>query len=316
MMSTPPPAGEPAAPVEGPAAPVAELPDPAPGPADAGVGPVAWALRLRRIALGLLLLGAFGLVAVITMAAQLPSGMNGDYSASRAQYPPVKGQVEVTIEDQTALGLFFNGSGARGAPDGTCEVTGPQGEKLRQVDGPFQDPYIGGTEYVANMGFETAGPGRYTVTCTESGYFAGPAYRPGEPAPVLLSEVRAGALLVVGSALLLSALLALPLLLAALIVRCVQGRREETRSRRRRERGLALAVVSGLGALGLILLDGITFLAALLDPEADSANGEPLTTVLLTLPVLALLLVLVVAGALRRRGGRRATRTSLDLTVP
>lgn len=145
------------------------------------------------------------------------------------------------------------------------------------------------------------------MTCTETGYYAGPAYLSTEPGPALPRDAVGGAALMVGAALLLSALPAGPLLLAALIVRLVQGPRAESPARRRRERGLALLVVCGIGALSLAGLSALTLVTAMLDPERAEIGGEPLTVVLLALPVLVALLLLAGVGALRRRGrGPRA----------
>lgn len=283
--------------------------------AAAGPSPVVWSRRLRHIATGLLLLGALGVVAVASMLVVI-SGGTGDYATSSERFSPVQGDVEVTIEDETVLGLFYDPEDPPVSPGGNCRVTGPDGERLSEYAGAIQSPAIDGAYHVGIRGFETTGPGVYTVACAEPGFLAGPAYRTSEPGPGLEGGLVGGVLLVVATALLLSAVPAVPLLLAALIVRLVQGHREETPARRRRERWLSLVVACLVCGLVLCGLDAVTVVVGLLDPERAAGDREPFLSALGTLPVLVVLLVLAVIGVLRLWRGRGAPEITIDPTAP
>lgn len=304
-----------------------------PGPRDPGVpahpgapaplrvasdpDPVPWARRLARIALGLLLLGVIGVVlAALTLGAVLES-TEGDYAASPEQYPRVPDTAQVELQDQSALGLFYLEGGAAGSPDGDCQVTDPQGAPVPEAHGiAIQTPAIGPDRYVGDRVYPTTGPGTYTVTCAESGFRAGPAYLTSESAPGIGGEIIVGTLLVVSAALLVSGAPTVPLLLAAAIVRLVQGPRPGSTSRRRRDRGLSLLVVAGVGAIVQAAAITVVALSALLDSGDPVARHEAVSTALLALPVPLFLLVLAAIGALWWSRTSRAARQNLDLTVP
>lgn len=307
MSSTP----ESAAP--GPEAPV----DPAFDGAEPGLPapeePPAWARRLVRIALWLLLWALIGLVLAGAMLVVAATDDRSVFTGDPADYPAVNGPTAVTIEDQTMLVVYYELEAT--FPDGVCAVTGPDGAEIpRAMSEPVWLVELDGRQYVGEQAFPVTGPGEYTVVCDAEGYRAGPGFRTREmPHGVDLDAVFGG-LLLTTPGLVLAAVPALPLLLAALVVRLVGGPRPESRARRRFERPLALAIAAAIGAVSsvavlLIVITGGTV-------RGGDLLGAAVSLSFLIMALPSALFILLAAGAGLLAVRRRPRHESLDLTGP
>ncbi|WP_460476722.1 hypothetical protein [Brachybacterium huguangmaarense] len=294
-------------------------------PATAPAAPVDpdrpdWARRLLRI--GLWILG-FGLAGVALAASGVALAFQQDslaFPADAADFPEIRGTATVTPQDASAVAAYSRSD--RTFPDGDCTATGPGGAPARLLPSmPVRTPAIDGVHLDNQYVFDAPTPGAYEISCTVDGYLAGPAWTYDDPEPTdpavsifLGAQVPTGVLMLGGFA-------AVPVLLAALVVRLAAGARSESAARRRADRPLALAAAATLLGVPMAVMGAVVLaLSALDDQGLGPANGFAVLGMVL---VVAPFLVLAVLGAVlaRRRGralraGAPVTRAALEPTEP
>lgn len=285
----------------------------------------SWSRRLVRIGLRLLIVGALGLLlgaglvgAAVTLAS---SDMPYDgFTADAADYPMAHGPTEVVIEGQSALVIYYDSDAiapGQGAPQGTCIVEGPDGQDLEELGPePLRTPVIDGHVHYGTERYRTVGPGTYTVACSVEGLYAGPGYLSSEPSPNVDAEGAATIGMLLSLLLTVIGGLAVPVLLAALIVRLVAGPRTETRERSRFERALASAIVLA-PVVGAAAAATVLAAANAMGPTVNAAGAAQTTQMVLVAAALLVLslLALAVEAVLALRRWRVLRRTSPSMVT-
>lgn len=280
----------------------------------------SWSRRLVRIGLRLLVVGALGLLLGAGIAGAAMTAASDDmpydgFRAEAADFPMAHGPTEVVIEEQSVLAIYYDADAivsGQGSPQGTCIVEGPDGQALEEVGPePMRSPVIDGHEYYDIEKYRTVGPGTYSVACSVEGLYAGPGYLSSEPSPTVDAEGAATIGMILALLLIAVGGIAVPVLLAALIVRLVAGPRAESRERVRFERPLASAIVLApvVGAAGVA-----TVMAAVnaMSPAVTAAGIAQQRQMVLVAGVVlvVLLLALALETVLAVRRSRVLRRTS------
>lgn len=255
-----------------------------------------WARRCVRVALWLIL---FGLVGAVLLAGPLLAMRGGEEigtdlpRGTDEEYPLIDGPTTVFSDAGVYLVAYYP---TGHYPDGTCMVTAPDGTDIPETSELVKDVLIDGEEHTSKQVFVTSVRGEYTVKCTAKGYRVGPGrdfyddVGGGVPAELWT------ALLASAPALLLPTAAVMPLLVIALVVRLISGRREVIPGRRAYELPLSLAIAAGLATCAGILVFALAVVARVLARWDARLPESPLMLVYVALPCILLAVVTLAAG--------------------
>lgn len=282
----------------------------------------SWSRRMVRIALWLLAVGALGLLLIIVV---VPIAWNspaaGSFRADPEDFVTIRGSATVSPGGGDAVAAYHRPGHD---PGGECTASGPDGEQaVPLLSTPLHGAVLDGEELSHGFVFDAPTSGEYTITCTTEGYIAGPAWTSDVDSP---SRPMQTALLVLGFSapgLLVASGIAIPLLLVALVIRLVVGRRAESARRRRADRPLALAVAAGLSALvGYVVLvlvaAGLWALWAQQSEPPEASQIIDLLGLLVAPTILLVVAVLAGVAAWARRvvRSRPGPRSASKVTQP
>lgn len=257
---------------------------------------VDWARRCVRVALWLIF---FGLVGAVLLAGPLLAMRGGEENGSGLprgtdeEYPLIDGPTTVFSDGGVYLVAYYP---TGHYPDGTCMVTAPDGTEIPGTSELVKDLLINGEEHTGKQVFVPPARGEYTVKCTAKGYRVGPGR---DSYADVGGGVPAGlwtALLASAPALLLPTAAVVPLLVIALVVRLVAGRREVIPGRRAYELPLSLAIAAGLATCAGILVFPLAVVARVLARGDARLPESPLMLVYVALPCILLAVVTLAAG--------------------